>query len=132
MEFSQVNLLGRKLSVWGGAEQTSEFERIRLKLDKALTTVFTEEGKKTVLFYMSKESSLTLEQASQDPARLERALTSLLGEIGWMVVKRKILEQLWERSIEMHEVSAVKNASLQSAFGFVRGFGLVPRTGAFG
>jgi hypothetical protein len=44
-------------------------------------------------------------------------------------VKRKILEQLWERSIEMHEVSVVKNASLQSAFGFVRGLSLFPRTG---
>ncbi len=126
-----MNLLGRRPLSKEAAAQTTEFDRIRAKLDEALTLVFTEDGKRTVLFYMSKEFSLTLEQASKEPARLEEALTNLLGEIGWMVVKRKILEQLWERSIEMHEVSIVENASLQSAFGFVRGLGSFLPTGGF-
>lgn len=103
--------------------QTAEFDRIRSKIDTALTAVFTDGGKRAVLYYMSRSFSLSLEQASKDPKRLEAALTKMLGEIGWMVVKRKILEQFWNRSIEIQEMTVVKNASLQTAFGFARMLG---------
>ena len=95
----------------------------RARLDSALTAIFNEDGKRTVLYYLSNKFGLTLDQATVDPTRLEKALTSLLGEIGWMVVKRGILEQCWKRKIEMQEMQVVESASLHEAFGFIRGFG---------
>lgn len=97
----------------------------RARLDLALTAIFNEDGKRTVLYYMSSKFGLTLDQATVDPTRLEKALTSLLGEIGWMVVKRGILEQCWKRKIEMHEMQVVESASLQEAFGFIRSLGSI-------
>ena len=97
---------------------------IMAKLDTALTSIFTEDGKKTVLFYLSLKYSLTLEQASLDPIKLEKALTGLLGEVGWMVVKRAILEHFWERKIPRQEMRLVETSSLGEAFGFVKGLGI--------
>jgi hypothetical protein len=110
----------------GGAEipHASDQGEIIAKLDTALTSIFTEDGKKTVLFYLSLKYSLTLEQASVDPGKLEKALTGLLGEVGWMVVKRAILEHFWEKKIPRQEIKLVEKASLGEAFGFVRGLGL--------
>jgi hypothetical protein len=93
------------------------------KLDSALTSIFSEDGKKTVLYYLSNKYGLTLEQSSVDPAKLEKALTNLLGVVGWMVVKRGILEQFWDRRIELQEMKVVESASLLDAFGFIRGLG---------
>ncbi len=73
---------------------------------------------------MTSKYGLSLEQASLDPSKLERALTNLLGEIGWMVVKQAILEQFWERKIGVEEASMVKRVSLREAFGLTQGFGL--------
>ncbi len=97
------------------------YEQIREKLDSALTSVFSEDGKKTVLFYLTEKYSLTLERASKDPGKLEKSLTNLLGEIGWTVVKRRILQEIYGSSFEIGSVS-VKTASLSDAFGFVRLF----------
>jgi hypothetical protein len=118
-----MDLLRRRGSRLGASSNLSVSAGIQAKLDEALTSVFSEEGKRTVLYHMSTSYSLTLEQASADPARLEAALTGMLGEIGWMVVKRKILEHFWERKIELQEVSVVKSASLQAAFGLIGGLG---------
>lgn len=96
-----------------------QYGEIRNRLDSALTSVFTEEGKKTVLFYMTEKYSLTLEQASANPSRLEDAMTSLLGEVGWVVVKRKILEQFNGHPVEKSFVD-VRTASLGDAFGMLR------------
>jgi hypothetical protein len=118
-----VKLFGgnpRDVEVSEAAEQSE----IIAKLDTALTSIFTEDGKKTVLFYLSLKYSLTLEQASVDPAKLERALTGLLGEVGWIVVKRAILEHFWERKIPRQEIRVVETASLGEAFGFIKGLGL--------
>jgi hypothetical protein len=98
-------------------------QTINSRLDSALTAVFNEDGKRTVLYYMTNEYGLTLEQASLDPSKFEKAMTSLLGEIGWMVVKRAILEEFWERKIPVNEVRVVEKASLREAFGFVRSLG---------
>ncbi len=100
--------------------EDQEFAKVRAKLDKALTSVFTEDGKRAVLFYMLQRYSLNLEQASSDPVRLEAALTNMLGDIGWLVVKRKILEQFWGRSVGIEE-PAVHGASLRDAFGLAGG-----------
>ncbi len=100
--------------------EDQEFAKVRAKLDKALTSVFTEDGKRAVLFYMQQRYSLNLEQASSDPVRLEAALTNMLGDIGWLVVKRKILEQFWGRSVGIEE-PAVDGASLRDAFGLAGG-----------
>jgi hypothetical protein len=92
------------------------------RLDSALTSIFSDDGKRTVLYYMSNKYGLTLEEASVDPAKLEKALTGLLGEVGWMVVKRAILEHFWERKIPRQEMQVVASASLREAFGFMKGF----------
>jgi len=49
------------------------YEQIREKLDAALTSVFSEEGKKAVLYHMTEKYSLTLEQASANPRKLDIA-----------------------------------------------------------
>ncbi|HYC26578.1 MAG TPA: hypothetical protein VEB67_00985 [Nitrososphaerales archaeon] len=100
---------------------------IRSRLDTALTSVFNEDGKKTVLYYLSHKYDLTLEEASVDPSKLEKALTGLLGEVGWMVVKKAILEEFWERKIQLQEMKVVENSSLREAFGIVRGLGSLAR-----
>lgn len=96
--------------------QGPAYDQIRKRIDNALTTIFTEDGKRAVLYYMTEKYSLTLEQASIDPGRLEDALTSMLGEIGWMVVKKKILEQFYGRNDRMALVH-IETASLRDAFG---------------
>lgn len=97
------------------------YEQIREKLDAALTSVFSEEGKRAVLYHMTEKYSLTLEQASANPHKLEDALTSLLGEVGWIVVKRKILEEFSGNVIE-NDVATIERASLNDAFGIFRSF----------
>ena len=112
------------------AARVADQAEIISKLDSAMTSIFSEDGKKTMLYYMSEKYGLTLEQASADPAKLERALTGLLGEVGWMVVKRAILEHFWETKIPKQEMQVVQRASLREAFGFMKGFqvGLFART----
>jgi len=114
----------------GEANVTDQAE-IVAKLDSALTSIFSDDGKRTVLYYMSENYGLTLKQACVDPGKLENALTGLLGEVGWMVVKRAILEHLWDRKIPRQEVHVVESASLRYAFGFMKGFraGLLFRVG---
>ena len=119
-----VNLFGARRTDYAGSAETSVNGDLISRLDGALTQVFSEQGKQTVLYYMTNKFGLSLEQASQDPARLERALTSMLGEIGWMVVKRAILEALWGRSIPVNDTKLVERASLREAFGFIRGMNL--------
>lgn len=116
-----------------GKHQTSSghsmaYEQIREKLDSALTSVFSENGKKTVLFYLTEKYSLTLEKASKNPGKLEESLTNLLGEIGWAAVKRRILQEIYGPSLEITSIS-VESASLSDAFGFVRLFHSVAGTG---
>ena len=94
------------------------------KLDNALTSIFSEDGKRTVLYYMTNKFELTLEQATRDPAKLEKALTGMLGEVGWMVVKKAILEECWQKKIGINEAMVVERASLREAFGLFRGFSL--------
>jgi len=118
----------------GGSGQPEEVRvanqaEIIAKLDSALTSIFNEDGKRTVLYYMSEKYGLSMEQASVDPGKLEKALTGLLGEVGWMVVKRAILENFWERRIPRHDMQVVESASLIEAFGFVRGLKLGPSFG---
>ncbi len=112
----------------GGEGNPSE---VAARLDAALTAVFSDNGKRTVLYYMSNKFGLSLEQATRDPSKLEKALTSLLGEIGWMVVKREILEQFWDRKIAVEEVSVVKGASLREAFGLIRSLNLKGSLGPY-
>jgi len=111
------------------ASASSQAE-ITSRLDTALTAIFSEDGKRTVLYYMSEKYGVSLEQASVDPARLEGALTGLLGEVGWMVVKKAILEHFWERTIPRQDVQVVESASLSEAFGFVRSLQLGPFFGS--
>lgn len=98
-------------------------EEIVERLDKALTAIFSEDGKRTVTYYLTNKYGVTLESASRDPSKLERALTELLGEVGWTVVKKAILEEFWSKKIGMDEMVIVEKASLREAFGFVRGLG---------
>lgn len=93
------------------------------RLDKALNAIFSEDGKRTVMYYLTNKYGVTLESASRDPSKLERALTELLGEVGWTVVKKAILEEFWNKKIEINETVIVERASLREAFGFVRGLG---------
>jgi len=93
------------------------------RLDRALTAIFSEDGKRTVTYYLTNKYGVTLESASRDPSKLERALTELLGEVGWTVVKKAILEEFWDKKIELNETVVVERASLREAFGFVRGLG---------
>ena len=98
-------------------------EEVVAKLDKALTSIFSEDGKRTVTYYLTSKYGVTLESASRDPSKLERALTELLGELGWTVVKKAILEEFWSKKVGMNEMVLVEKASLREAFGFVRGLG---------
>ncbi len=99
---------------------------VMAKLDKALTSVFNEAGKKAVLYHMEQRYGLTFEGASSDPIQLEKAMTGLLGSIGWLVVKRRILEQFTGLDIPLQDSKSVEAWSLSDAFGFARG--LLPRT----
>ncbi len=103
--------------------QKADLSEVVARLDSALTSIFSEDGKQTVLYYMRERYGLTLDQAFADPVKLEKALTGLLGDIGWMVIKRRILEHFWEKKIEMSDMQVVKSASLRDAFGLVRGLG---------
>jgi len=98
-------------------------EEVVERLDKALTVIFSEEGKRTVTYYLTNQYGVTLEAASRDPSKLERALTELLGEVGWAVVKKAILEEFWSKKIGIDETVVVERASLREAFGFVGGLG---------
>jgi len=104
--------------------QEMAYNQIREKLDSALTSVFSEEGKRTVLYYLEEEFSLTLHKASKNPAMLEESLTNLLGEIGWRVVKHRILQEFYGSNIETGTAS-VEGASLSEAFGLLRSFRFV-------
>jgi hypothetical protein len=94
-------------------------ERIMDSLDSALTSVFSENGKRTVLYYLTEKYSVTLERASRDPKKLEESLTNLLGEGGWTVVKRRILQEIYGPSFEVGSVST-ETPSLGDAFDLVR------------
>lgn len=118
-----MDLFGRHGPRPLGATQQGDLGAVVLKLDAALTSIFSEDGKRTVIYYMTNTFGLSLEQASADPVLLERALTGMLGDIGWMVVKRAILEEFWERRVGINETQAVKSASLREVFGFVGGLG---------
>lgn len=110
-----MNLLGRGSAVPAESLRLEPGDVIT-RLDRALTDVFSEKGKQTVLYYMNNRYGLSLEQAIRDPSRLEKSMTEMLGQVGWMVVKRAILETFWERKIEMHETMLVEKASLFDAF----------------
>ncbi len=124
MKIRILNLFGGDKEEDPSQAQDVGPDEVTTRLDTALTTIFTEDGKRTVLYYMSNKFNVSLKQASADPAKLERALTNLLGEVGWMVVKRAILEEFYDRKIAVHETDLVQRASLRDAFGFVRGLGL--------
>jgi hypothetical protein len=119
-----LNLFGGDKAGEPGPDLNEAHEEVTMRLDTALTTIFNEDGKRTVLYYMTNKFNLSLQQASADPTKLEKALTNLLGEVGWMVVKRAILEEFLDRKIAVHETDLVQRASLREAFGFVRGLGL--------
>ena len=116
---TDVNLFRAHGRSSSGSVQEGNPEEVVSRLDAALTSIFSEDGKKTVMYYVTNRFGLTLEQATVDPSRLERALTEMLGEIGWMVVKKAILEEFWGRKINLNETSVVERASLRDAFGFV-------------
>jgi hypothetical protein len=106
-----------------GTVTNANTEEIVEKLDRALTAIFSEDGKRTVTYYLTNKYGVTLESASRDPSKLERALTELLGQVGWTVVKKAILEEFWSKKIGIDETVIVEKASLLEAFGFVRGLG---------
>lgn len=129
------------MKLFGASGEGSDAQRpltvseIMDKLDAALTDIFSDDGKRTVLYYMSTKYDLTLEQASREPAMLEKALTGMLGEVGWVVVKKAIMEQFWDRRIPVQEMKVVERTSLRDIFGiggglstFIRaaGLGLAP------
>lgn len=102
-------------------DQGMAFEQIKERLDSALTSVFSEDGKRAILYYLTEKYSVTLEKASRDPGKLEKSLTNLLGEVGWTVVKRRILQEFYGPDLEVGSVPA-ETASLSDAFGLVRLF----------
>jgi len=106
------------------AVQGMAFELIRERLNTALNSVFSEDGKRAVLFYLTEKYSVTLETASKDPVKLEAALSNLLGEIGWTLVKRRIIRELYGPTFEANRIS-VETTSLSDAFGFIRSLGSV-------
>ncbi len=117
-----MNLFGsRSPSTPEGSPRVASVDVVA-KLDAALTEVFSEKGKQTVLYYMNNRYGLSLEQATMDPGRLEKAISEMLGKVGWMVVKRSILEKFWEKRIELADTRLVEGASLRDAFTFVRIF----------
>ena len=126
-----MNLFGSDKEGNQGDLQDEGPEEVVSRLDTALTAIFNEDGKRTVLYYMTNKFNLSLKQASVDPAKLERALTNLLGEVGWMVVKRAILEECLDRKIPMNDTELVKRTSLRDAFGVVKGLGLSSMFKAF-
>jgi hypothetical protein len=103
------------------SSQGVAYEQVRERLDSALTSIFSEGGKKAVLFYLTEKYGLTLELASENPEKLEESLTNLLGEIGWIVVKRRILQEFYGPGPEISSASG-ETASLSDAFGFMRLF----------
>ncbi len=105
------------------ATQRGDPSEVVSKLDTALTAIFSEDGKRTVIYYLTNRFGLTLEQASMDPSKLEKALTGMLGEVGWVVVKRAILEEFWEKKITISDTKVVERASLREVFGLVHGLG---------
>ncbi len=117
-----MNLFGSRSP--GNSDGSSRVASVDVvaKLDAALTEVFSEKGKQTVLYYMNSRYGLSLEQATMDPGRLEKAISEMLGKVGWMVVKRSILEKFWEKRIELADTRLVEGASLRDAFTFVRIF----------
>jgi hypothetical protein len=117
-----LNLFGG--SKLGDSGPEGDPEEVVSRLDSALTTIFNEDGKRTVLYYMTNRYNLSLQQASADPSKLEKALTNLLGEVGYMVVKRAILEEFLDRKIPVNDTKLVQSTSLREAFGFIRGLGL--------
>jgi hypothetical protein len=119
-----LNLFGGSRAGEPGPVQNGDPDEVASRLDIALTTIFNEDGKRTVLYYMTNRFNLSLQQASADPSKLEKALTNLLGEVGWMVVKRAILEEFLDRKIAVNDTELVQRTSLRDAFGFVRGLGL--------
>ncbi len=92
------------------------YDQMRERIDAALTSVFTEDGKRTVIYYMAQKYGLTLEQASRNPDKLEYALTGLLGGKGWTVVKSRILKEFCDPSLRGDALSS-QAASLKDAFG---------------
>jgi hypothetical protein len=118
-----LNLFGGNDAEENGPVQ-GDIEEVATRLDSALTTIFSEDGKRTVLYYMTNKYNLSLQQASKDPSKLEKALTNLLGEVGYLVVKRSILEEFLDTKIPMNDTKMVQTTSLREAFGFVRGLGL--------
>ena len=96
---------------------------VAMKLESALTAIFSEDGKRTVMYYVANRFGMTLEQATVNPAKFEKALTEMLGELGWMVVKKAILEEFWDKRIDVSDTNVVKMASLHEVFGFVRSVG---------
>lgn len=118
-----MNLFGARGRGRSGPVQRGDPSAVVLKLDSALTSVFSEDGKRTVIYYLRTKFGLTLEQATADPASLERALTGMLGEVGWMVVKKAILEEFWDEKVGVDETRRIATASLREAFGFVHGLG---------
>jgi len=106
-----------------GASANVNTDEVVEKLGKALTAIFSEDGMRTVTYYLTNKYGVTLEVASRDPSKLERALTELLGQVGWSVVKKAILEEFWSKKIGMEEMVIVERASLREAFGFIHGLG---------
>ena len=102
-----------------GSAEEIRHDRIAARIDTALETIFTKDGKRAVLYFLSKRYSLTLEEAGADPARLEAALTSLLGEIGWTVVRKRILEE-FSTSQPMAASVSYETRSLGEVFGAFR------------
>ncbi len=125
MEQRGVNWFQSRGSGIPSATQKGDPSEVVSKLDTALTAIFSEDGKRTVIYYLTNRYGLTLEQASADPSKLEKALTGMLGEVGWMVVKRAILEEFWERKIELSDTHLVERASLREVFGLVHGLGFM-------
>jgi hypothetical protein len=119
-KFSSVRILGHRRPA-ASSNQDIAYEQIRERLDSALTSIFSEGGKKAVLFYLTEKYGLTLKLASENPEKLEESLTNLLGEIGWTVVKRRILQEFYGPGPEIGSAS-VETASLSDAFGFMRLF----------
>ena len=101
------------------SSSVAKYDSIVSKLDSALDSVFTKDGKKTVLYFLNEKYSLSLEGATTNPERLEAALTNLLGEIGWKVVQSRILEEF---SLGQPSASQVPSArvSLGEVFGAFR------------
>jgi hypothetical protein len=71
MEIQILNLFGRDREGEQGPDQNEGPSEVTSRLDTALTTIFNEDGKRTVLYYMTNKFNLSLQQASADPTKLE-------------------------------------------------------------